>query len=111
MSKKCPKCDSGNVHITQYHNPHDNMATCYACGCAGMEEDFPEQTLFDRITASTEVLAEKLVYCVPVPLFDPGAGLERWYTVFSPFDAKKYFRTKEEAVTHAVAKLKEVADE
>ena len=61
MSKKCPKCDSGNVHITQYPNPRDNMATCYACGCAGMEEDFPEQTLFDRITASPEVLAEELV--------------------------------------------------
>lgn len=68
------------------------------------------RTLFDRITSSPEVLAEKLVYCVPVPLFDPGAGLERWYTVFSPFDAKKYFRTKEEAIAATVAKLKEIED-
>lgn len=66
-------------------------------------------TLFDRITASPEVLAEKLVYCVPVPLFDHGAGLERWYTVFSPFNDTKYFRTKDEAIVATVEKLKEVA--
>jgi hypothetical protein len=76
--------------------------------CSKFEQK--QQTVFKTITTSPEVLAEKLVYCVPVPLFDFGAGLERWYTVFSPFDNNKYFRTKEEAFAATVAKLKEVEE-
>jgi hypothetical protein len=105
----CPKCGNPNTHVERRPD-----GFCYCPDCRHrwkIGESQPNPTLFDRITTSPEVLAEKLVYCVPVPLFDFGAGLERWYTVFSPFDNNKYFRTKEEAIAATVEKLKEVCDE
>lgn len=62
MNKKCPKCESKDIHITHYPIPTDSMATCYSCGYADLLERFPEQTVFDYITQSEEKLAEKLVY-------------------------------------------------
>ena len=61
MSKKCPRCESKDIHITEYPAPTDNMATCYGCGYADLADHFPEQTLFDYITTSPEALAPKLV--------------------------------------------------
>lgn len=100
----CPKC--GNTDVSWIRDEAD----CAQYICLECKQSFcyPPKTLFEHITESPEVLAEKLVYCVPVPLFEPGAGFERWYTVFSPFNVQKYFRTKEEAIATAVAKLKEV---
>lgn len=104
-NKTCGEC--------RYYVSNRHGGCCTFIGDAMCDDDcacdnFEKPTVFDTITASPEVLAEKLVYCVPVPLFDFGAGLERWYTVFSPFDNNKFFRTKEEAIAATEARLKEV---
>lgn len=49
MNKKCPKCKSFDIHITEYPNRQDDMATCYACGYAGESNDFPKITNGDVI--------------------------------------------------------------
>ncbi len=100
MSKKCPQCESKDIHITEYPSPNDSMATCYGCGYVGLVEQFPEQSLFDRITESPEVLAGKLVYIT----------VTAWgETVFiSTIIRDVMFRTREEAIAATVAKLKEV---
>lgn len=114
MSKKCPKCSSCNIHVTAYPYPTANMATCYDCGCAGEERDFPEQTLFDQITAAPEVLAEKLVYKtydVIVRTWDTdkddwGTAEPTWKSVIIEYN----FNTREDAIAATVAKLNEVAE-
>ena len=106
MSKKCPKCESKDIHITYYPAPTDNMATCYGCGYADLAERFPEQTLFDRITASPEVLADKLVYQF---IGYDGNGLFHGYWKSTITDDE--YTTKEKAIAATVEKLKEVGDE
>lgn len=98
MSKKCPKCGSKDIHITYYPAPTDNMATCYGCGYADFLERFPDQSIFDRITASKEVLAPKLVY---VSLFNAC-----WYSTLT---GDVMYKSREEAEAATVEKLKEVA--
>jgi uncharacterized protein YuzB (UPF0349 family) len=58
------------------------------------KEEFKEQTLFDRITASPEVLAEKLVYDIEWA----------WYSTIIP---DKGWAMRKEAIAATVAKLKE----
>ena len=68
--------------------------------------DFKPQgkTLFDRITASPEVLAEKLVFQF---IGYDGSGLFHgyWKSTITDWD----YNTKSEAIAATVAKLKEVA--
>ena len=105
MSKKCPKCESKDIHITYYPAPTDNMATCYGCGYADLAERFPEQTVFDRITTSPEVLAEKLVYrTIEI------AVNRVIYSCWKSTITEEAYRTKAEAIAATVAKLKEVAE-
>ena len=66
MSKiNCPQCEGRDVSITLYTPPDRDVASCCKCGYTSLAEDFPEQSLFDRITQSPEVLAEYLVYESP----------------------------------------------
>ena len=58
-----------------------------------------DQTVFDRITASEETLAEKLVY-----RYD-GNGTWRSFLLYG-----YEFLTREQAIAATVAKLKEVAE-
>ena len=60
-----------------------------------MQDDFPKQTLFDRITQSPETLAKEFV------AFDHG----QYYSWF----LGRYFNTYPEAFSATVEKLKEVA--
>lgn len=89
----CPKCKNPN------HNKLDkNLYSCQECGY-----EWSMQTLFDQLTASPEVLAEKLVYAVHY------GGLYFWHStlIYPAFP----FETKEEAIAATVAMLKEVCDE
>ena len=63
-------------------------------------------TVFDRITTSPEVLAEKLVFQF---IGYDGNGLFHgyWKSTITDWD----YNTKSEAIAATVAKLKEVADE
>lgn len=67
----------------------------------GVCENFAQPTLFNRITASPEVLAEKLVYSIKII-----SGCEIMYSS-NVLDI--CYNTKEKAIRATVAKLKEVA--
>lgn len=119
MSKKCPRCESKNIHITEYPNLSCSMATCYGCGYADLLEKFPEQTLFDKITQSYETLAEKLVYETAVEerktVYDNrgrGVGVRSYidYVWKSSVTGDDIYTSKDEAIAATVAKLKEVSN-
>ena len=69
-------------------------------------KDFREASVFDRITASPEVLAEKLVYQF---IGYDGNGLFHGYWKSTITDED--YATKEEAIAATVEKLKEVCNE
>lgn len=107
MSKKCPRCESKDIHITEYPNPTDSVATCYGCGHIGLVEQFPEQTVFDRITQSPEVLGPCFVYHITSFLDGLNKPKRVWY---STLINNQYFNTELEAKRATVMRLKEVAD-
>jgi hypothetical protein len=96
MSKKCICC--GGVDIKQNGSYADGSKSfeCRNCG-----EVFILQTVFHHITASPEILAEKLVYAVHY------GGLYFWHStlIYPAFP----FETKAEAIAATVDRLKEVA--
>jgi hypothetical protein len=59
-----------------------------------------KQTVFDRITASPEVLAEKLVYRIAI--------ISGWKAMYSSVLINKCYHTKAKAIAATVEKLKEV---
>ena len=87
---KCPKCGSEYFEVRE-----DD--TCLSCG-------WQRNTVFDRITASPEVLAEKLVYHI---ILTDCMNRNRGYWRSTFFPCNKYL-TKEKAIAATVAKLKEV---
>lgn len=98
----CPKCGNPNTHVERRPN-----GFCYCPDCQHrwkIEESQPKPTLFDRITASPEVLARKVVY----PVFDYGNSIGvkiRGYK--SPF-LDDIYPTWNLAFEKTLAKLKEV---
>lgn len=92
MSKKCILC--GGVDIKQNGSYADGSKSfeCRNCG-----EVFILQTVFHRITASPEVLAEKLVY-----ILSPG--------LFTSNIIDTVHEHVGDAIAATVAKLKEVGE-
>ena len=89
MSKKCADCGCEvNRNVIQ------GMYYCPRCDDDKSERDVLPLILFDRLTASPEVLAEKLVYCHI-------AGWTSYLMSYHTLD-------REEAIAATVAKLKEV---
>lgn len=74
--------------------------------CRFEHKDHP--SLFYRITASPEVLAEKLVFNIPFVTVG-GASHDRWYSTIEPFTEDVYYYSREKAIAATVAKLKEWA--
>lgn len=105
MSKKCPKCGSKDTNIAYYPAPTDHMATCYGCGYADLLERFPEQSIFDCLTASPEVLAERFVY----KLRCMGVNRSSYICWKSTIIYDADFSTREEAIAATLERLKEVA--
>ena len=107
MSKSLGGVLQGNetVFLTQdeINNPYANIPT--------MIEDKKrkqvqmKQTIFDRITASLEALAEKLVYQF---IGYDGNGLFHGYWKSAITDEE--YTTKEKAIAATVARLKEVEE-
>ena len=105
MSKKCPRCESKDIHITEYPAPTDSMATCYGCGYTDLADRFPEQTVFDRITASPEVLAKELI----TTSYDEFKDCTVYWAWLGNGRREAYY-SKPEAIAATVAKLKEVCN-
>ena len=101
MSKRiCKNCGSIDIRTTKY----SDGGKCYVCNdcCSiGVSDVFPEYTVFNRLTSSPEVLAEKLVY--HIYLTD---CLQRkrsyWRSTFFPCNK---FLTKEKAIAATVEEL------
>ena len=102
----CKRCRSTNVVV---HGSYGGTTYyyCKACQDWGEKDQFPEQTLFDQITASPEALAEKLVYKKIDSFYYTSGGVVRWTSPISDWE----YDTKPEAIAATVAKLKEVCDE
>lgn len=89
MSKSsCPWCNHSNI-TTEGRNHY-----CNHCGYEWQSKP----TVFDTLTASPEVLAEKLLYA---PL---GEFCKLWYSTVLPGE---HWNVKAEAINATVAKLKE----
>lgn len=109
MSKKCPWCKV-DVYLTELKH----WWRCPECQTEFPERAFPkERTVFDRITVSRDVLAEKLVY--PSENFkvrEWDAEKEEWTKPHgfwrSTLIPNRDFDTKPEAIAATVAKLDEV---
>lgn len=103
MSKKCPWCKV-DVYLTELKH----WWRCPECQTEFPERAFPkERTLFDRITASPEMLAPKFVYHVTSFLDGLDKPKKIWY---STIIQGRFFDTETEAKRATVAKLKEVGN-
>lgn len=108
MSKKCPKCNSEEVTQLYCFSPKDGWQyRCESCQLRCYPDAVHEnkQTVFHRITASPEVLAEKLVFWMSLHHSD---GSVEWVAVSTIAEGK--WKTKAEAIAATVAKLNEVAE-
>lgn len=101
---ECPVCGSSNIQTEKRPDGFHHCMNCRYSWEIGAKQ--LKQTLFETITTSPEVLAPKLVYCVPFVTVG-GKGFDRWYSTLEPFDKDIYYYTKEKAVAVTVAKLKE----
>ena len=100
MSKKCIWCGgvvNPGLAGCGYYCPH--------CDEDLTEADVNDMTVFETITASPEVLAEKLVFWMSWHKAD---GSVEWFAVSTIVEGK--WGTREAAIAATVAKLKEVAN-
>ena len=103
MSKICPLCGGVAVKIGKNLLSED-VYECTLCHEPGHHSRFKEDaTIFNRITASLEVLAEEFVGLI----FDHRFTSK--YRYFSKL-TREFYDTKPEAIAATVAKLKEVEE-
>lgn len=114
-NKRCNVC-ANPMEVWGYSRMDEH--TIFKCLKCGNEEvvkdaDIPlpkhKQSLFDRIIASPEVLAEEFVE--PYTTWAADGNLNKmWQTSFRDLSCR-LFDTKEEAIAATVARLKEVCNE
>ena len=97
MIKRCPFCGSARI----IEAPSEDF--CLSCeSFSNTINDRNSQTVFDRITASPEVLAEKLVYI----------WVSSWEDEFyCSTVCDGLFETKDEAIAATLERLKEVCSD
>lgn len=114
MSKKCPWCKV-NVYLTELKHWYK----CPECQTEFPERAFPKEiTLFDRITASPEVLAKKLVNKTAIrtseTVYDHrgrGIGVKYYIEeVWKSTITEDTYISETEAIAATLARLKEVAE-
>ena len=99
-NRVCDRCKSSFIIPSSSLSNHYK---CQNCNRVGRANDFPEMTIFDRITASPDVLAESVVHTYEMAI---GGSMFRVYWT-SPFVDNLYL-DKSEAIAATVEKLKEV---
>lgn len=104
MSEECPKCGDSYFLLDLINK----QVICHNCGDRSIP--FPKArkrylrlTVFDRITASPEVLAEKLVYRTGT---SNSVGLKMF--CYKSTIVSGFWVEKTEAIAATVARLKEV---
>lgn len=104
MSERiCGRCGSTDIEENSLRG-EVIWCNCKRCKYFAKVADFPEQTVFDKITASPEVLAEKLVYRELITEEDDGY-VYRWRSTILPND---FWYNDARAIAATVARLKEV---
>ena len=104
MSKRiCGRCGSTDIEENSLRG-EVIWCNCNRCKYFAKVADFPEQSIFDRITASPEVLAEVLVY--ESPGYNKDGDKDVFYR--SKVDNFWVYTNREEAIAATVEKLKEV---
>lgn len=100
MSKLvCKNCKSISVEYEDYCGG-TSYYRCKTCGQWGDKDKFTQPTVFDRLTASPEVLAEEFVEM----MYDRVAGDYRYYSMLTG----EFYNSREEAIAATVEKLNEV---
>lgn len=104
----CKRCKSTNVVAYGYYGG-TTYYSCKNCQDWGEKDEFPEATLFDRITASPEALGKEFVE--PYTRWGEDGHLETlWRSNFRELSGM-LFDTEEETIAATVDKLKEVCNE
>lgn len=100
MSKKCGECANFDRSLSKCNKIQDDSISGNDTVICCPFYELKPPTIFDRITASPEVLAEKLVFIT----------VTAWgETVYmSTIIRDGMFKTREEAIAATVARLKEV---
>lgn len=96
----CPKCGNPNTHIERRPN-----GFCYCPDCQyrwQIGESQPKPTVFDSITTSPEVLAEKLVFAIGSIVPDYNHVVTLWYSTIIP---NITFETRTKAIAATVENL------
>ncbi len=101
---KCKNCQSTVVEYEDYIGG-SSVYRCKACGFCGFKEIFMQQTVFDKITASPETLAEKFVFAIT---YGCSVGAVKYW--YSTLEVGTYFSKKEEAIAATLERLNEVAE-
>lgn len=109
--KRCPKCGEKTEICAFSNNP--DILMCCACNFKGNRGAFEAfiPTVFDHITQSPEVLAEKLVYQRNSKVIHQNdkCTVEYWtFSWKSSVIKGQSFETREGAIAATMKKLKEV---
>lgn len=104
MSKKlCPQCSCTDISQDWYAHDQGICFVCNTCGFVGDVEEFRDQTFFDRITQSPEVLAPKFIY-ESTTCDGDGYVLSGYRSTITA----GFWLAKSEAIAATLARLKEV---
>ena len=97
-------CSACRFYMKELNRCGYHGASCHNADGERWCDKFKKPTVFDKITESHEVLAEKLVYKRIDSYYCSSGSVVRWTSTISDWE----YDTKEEAIAATVAKLKEV---
>ena len=114
IDRYCKTCGNVTVADAGYY-AGSSFYQCETCGRRGMSDIFPQATVFHKLTASPEVLAEKLVYVIKQLFTISGTSRgnlgeyevkTKWFSTIVDGD----FDSEPEAIAATLKKLNEVEE-
>lgn len=106
MSTKCPRCGNTNISWVRNYDEH----ALYICLDCMQGFYLPPRTLFDHITASLEALAEKFVFSRGERCWRRRRCETVFYEVWWSALTGEEYKSKVEALSATIEKLKEAYD-